>query len=109
MTPSGTSLGTGGYSSTGKRVFGARFRATTSGKRRGGHQYASTLSMYTMPPTHAVTLEEFETLAIDRLQLLKAIEMARARSIKGAELNDVIIKAADKHVKIRSLVKFCSR
>ena len=94
------SMGAGGYSSSGKRVFGSR---ATSGKRRGSHHHASTLSMYRMPPTHAVTLEEFETLAIDRLQLLKAIETARARGVKGAELNDLIIKSADKYVKIRSL------
>ncbi|EMG47025.1 PRI2 DNA primase large subunit [Candida maltosa Xu316] len=49
--------------------------------------YASRLSFYDLPPTQEITLEEFESWAIDRLKILIEIEscVARSKSLKEIE------------------------
>lgn len=49
--------------------------------------YASRLSFYDLPPTQEITLEEFETWAIDRLKILIEIEscLARSKTLKEIE------------------------
>lgn len=51
------------------------------------NQYNSRLSFYDLPPLEEITLEEFETWAIDRLKILIEIEscVARSKSIKDIE------------------------
>lgn len=46
--------------------------------------YTSRLSFYDLPPTQEITLEQFETWAIDRLKILIEIEscLARSKSLK---------------------------
>ncbi|KAK9890848.1 hypothetical protein WA026_012194 [Henosepilachna vigintioctopunctata] len=46
-------------------------------------QYPHDLNMYNTPPTGEITLEEFETLAIHRLQLLRTLEQ---NSLKGHKI-----------------------
>lgn len=47
-------------------------------------QYSNDLNMYNIPPMGETSLEEFETLAIERLQLLRTLEQA---SSKGHKIN----------------------
>ncbi len=49
------------------------------------------LSLYKTPPQDEITLDEFELLALDRLQLLRGIESLKMRGFDGDEYN---IKAA---------------
>lgn len=45
---------------------------------------------YDRPPTYDVTVEEFETSALDRLRILAEIESSAARNRTGEELRDFI-------------------
>ncbi|EQC39871.1 hypothetical protein, variant [Saprolegnia diclina VS20] len=56
------------------------------------------LSMYTEPPQSGVTLEQFEAYSIDRLQMLKTIEMQRLRGRDDAKLE----KAMHRYLPIRT-------
>jgi len=51
------------------------------------------LNMYTIPPTEASTVNEFEEYAFDRLRLLSTIDMARSKGVKGVKMNEMIQKA----------------
>ncbi|EOD09588.1 hypothetical protein EMIHUDRAFT_52656, partial [Emiliania huxleyi CCMP1516] len=53
------------------------------------------LSMYELPPAEPISVSEFEEFAYDRLRLLSTIELARAKGLKGAELEARIRKARD--------------
>ena len=44
------------------------------------------LSLYTTPPQHEISLDEFEQFAIDRLQVLKKLEMLKAQGARGLDL-----------------------
>jgi len=55
----------------------------------------SALSMYAEPPTEKLTVTEFEEYAFDRLRLLSTIDIARAKGLKGQELERTIRKARD--------------
>ena len=54
------------------------------------------LSLYNEPPQEELTLDEFERVALDRLQLLRAIEILNTRGFLGdefkAQLKPVSIK-----------------
>lgn len=54
---------------------------------KSGSLYSHRLSFYDLPPTSEITLEEFETWAIDRLKVLIEIEscVARSKSFKDTE------------------------
>ena len=41
--------------------------------------YPYRLNWYSVPPPYELTLDQFETYALDRLQILKAIESAQIR------------------------------
>ncbi|KAJ3414082.1 hypothetical protein HDV05_007116 [Chytridiales sp. JEL 0842] len=65
-------------------------------------KYPSRLSFYTDPPRTEVTLTDFETYALDRLKILKAIENAQVRN-KGAEETNKIIKTiSDKYLPLHA-------
>mmetsp|Transcript_17053 Transcript_17053/g.28519 ORF Transcript_17053/g.28519 Transcript_17053/m.28519 type:complete len:477 (-) Transcript_17053:443-1873(-) len=55
----------------------------------------SSLSMYPEPPTEKLTVTEFEDFALDRLRLLSTIDIARAKGLKGDQLEKTIRKARD--------------
>ena len=55
----------------------------------------SCLSMYSVPPTEKLSVTEFEEFAFDRLKLLNVIDMARAKGLKGTDLEKAIRKARD--------------
>eukprot|EP00029_Vermamoeba_vermiformis_P011416 TRINITY_DN6270_c0_g1_i1.p1 TRINITY_DN6270_c0_g1~~TRINITY_DN6270_c0_g1_i1.p1 ORF type:complete len:486 (+),score=96.10 TRINITY_DN6270_c0_g1_i1:8-1465(+) len=48
--------------------------------------YRLRYSMYEVPPTEKITLEEFEKFAIDRLKTLKALDNFRMAGARGAQL-----------------------
>lgn len=52
--------------------------------------YLSRLSFYDIPPLDEVTLEEFETWAIDRLKILVEIELCLARSKPVREIEALV-------------------
>jgi DNA primase large subunit len=53
-------------------------------------QHNSVLSMYRVPPQEELTLDEFELLSLDRLQLLRSIETLRTRGFDGPEFSEKI-------------------
>jgi hypothetical protein len=53
---------------------------------------------YHQPPTENITLEEFETCAIDRLYILTEIESCYARNRPFEELKKITKLQCDKHV-----------
>lgn len=53
---------------------------------------------YDRPPTEDITLEEFETCAIDRLYVLSEIESCYARNRPFEELRKITKLQCDKHV-----------
>lgn len=59
------------------------------------------MSLYVHPPREEVSLAEFETLAMRRIQLLKAIDAARAVNKRGAEFDALVKAACDKHMPFR--------
>ena len=60
------------------------------------------VSMYALPPTGEVSLEEFESSGIDRLRVLRGLEAARARGRKGEDLATHLQSLCDKHLKAGS-------
>lgn len=47
-------------------------------------------TLYMDPPTEELTLDQFELLSLDRLQLLRQIELLKARGFEERELNTKI-------------------
>lgn len=62
--------------------------SSSSSSRQSRRRVA--LSLYEEAPRHEITLNDFETLALDRLQLLKKIESAKLKKMNKAELNQAV-------------------
>jgi DNA primase large subunit len=61
------------------------------------------LSMYQEPPQVEVTLDKFESYSIDRLQMLKILELQRLRgSSNAAESQAKIEKSLNKYLPMRT-------
>ena len=58
------------------------------------------LCSYDVPPTFDVTIEEFETCALDRLRILAEIESSAARNRTAEELKDVVLKQSTKYLQL---------
>ncbi|KAI8482403.1 DNA primase large subunit [Branchiostoma belcheri] len=69
---------------SGKRTKKSRRTVTLTGGRNES-RYQHNLQFYTVPPNETVSLEEFETFAIDRLKVLKAVESAGIKYMKTSE------------------------
>jgi DNA primase large subunit len=54
-------------------------------------------SLYETPPTEEVSLDTFELYSIDRLRLLRDIEMLKARGFEDKELYSQILKAEHRY------------
>jgi DNA primase large subunit len=65
-------------------------------------QYSSTLNMYNQPPQDEVSLYEFETYALDRLTVLRAVEAAKIRCKTDEESNKYIDPILNKHLNLKS-------
>jgi DNA primase large subunit len=61
-------------------------------------QYPHRLSLYTQPPAYEITVEDFESLALARLELLRAVETAGIRNLKDDELAAWIRRYEQKHL-----------
>ncbi|KAN0123794.1 DNA primase large subunit [Russula decolorans] len=61
-------------------------------------KYQHRLSLYDRSPTEDITLEEFETCAIDRLYILSEIESCYARNRPFEELKKITKSQCEKHV-----------
>ncbi|KAF9567519.1 DNA primase, large subunit [Agrocybe pediades] len=64
----------------------------------GTLKYPSTLNFYDEPPLFDVSIEEFETCALDRLRILAEIESSAARNRTWDELKDVTSKQCRKYM-----------
>ncbi|KAH9050705.1 DNA primase large subunit [Lactarius hengduanensis] len=63
-----------------------------------GLKYPHRLSLYDQPPTEDITIEEFETCAIDRLRVLSEIESCYARNRPFDELKEITHSQSEKHI-----------
>ncbi|TPX50746.1 hypothetical protein SeMB42_g01232 [Synchytrium endobioticum] len=64
--------------------------------------YPYRLNLYRTPPSAELTLHEFETFALDRLQLLKALESCLLRNKKDDETKDYVDRIAKKYLPLGS-------
>lgn len=48
------------------------------------------LSMYSAPPSEELTIDEFEVMSLDRLQLLRGLELLKTRGYEGKEMMEKI-------------------
>ncbi|KAI0831416.1 DNA primase large subunit [Trametes gibbosa] len=64
--------------------------------------YPLQLNFYDKPPIYDITIEEFETFALDRLRVLAEIEASYARNRTFEELTKVIKAICDKYLPLRS-------
>lgn len=64
--------------------------ANVKTEKRAGLARTSLLSLYLVPPNEELTLDEFELLAVDRLQLLRSIDGLKARGFEEGQLNNKI-------------------
>lgn len=53
-------------------------------------RYPHRLNFYSLPPNHEVTIEQFESWAIDRLKVLAEIESSQARNRTYGETKDAV-------------------
>ncbi|KAF8844572.1 DNA primase, large subunit [Paxillus ammoniavirescens] len=81
-----------------RKPFGTkRAKAQTSGS-----PYPFRLNFYDKPPLYEVTLEEFETSALDRLRILAEIESSFARNRSWDELKNVTQTQCNKYLPLSS-------
>jgi len=64
------------------------------------------LSFYKSPPREEISIDEFENFALDRLQLLRAIEILRSRGIAGKEFKTEVERMERKLVPLRGVEIF---
>jgi DNA primase large subunit len=60
------------------------------------------VSLYDDAPQEELTLDEFELFALDRLQLLRGIEILQARGHDGKEFSDKLGVLETKHMPLRT-------
>ena len=80
--------------STGRLVFSENGR-----NHRLDLDYPFRLNFYLKPPPAEITIEEFEGFALDRLQVLRAIEAA---ALRNKDLKTELAQVLDQHLPLRS-------
>ena len=90
-------------------MFGARkARSKLASRKNFGPEvhreteYPTRLSFYTVPPLAEITVEEFQTWAIDRLFVLAELEAALYRNKTQAELAQLVRTLTDKYLPLSS-------
>lgn len=79
------------FRQTKRRTAGRRnFEEVSSFAESSRAVYPSRLSFYDLPPLEEITLEEFESWAIDRLKILIEIESCLARSKPLKDIETVV-------------------
>lgn len=76
-----------------KRVAERRVDAVKIGR---SNEYPHRLSLYSTPPLSEITIDEFESWAIDRLRVLTEVEAMQARG--ETEASSALRKVIDKHL-----------
>mmetsp|Transcript_16242 Transcript_16242/g.24464 ORF Transcript_16242/g.24464 Transcript_16242/m.24464 type:complete len:492 (-) Transcript_16242:202-1677(-) len=61
------------------------------------------ISLYEEPPQEEITIDEFETFALDRLQLLRGIESLKTRNIKGEEYTAKLKQLEEKYMPLKGM------
>lgn len=64
--------------------------------------YPSTINFYSVPPQDEVSMFEFETFALERLKVLRAVETARIRCKGEDEIKRFIEAVLAKHLDLKS-------
>ncbi|XP_013394623.1 DNA primase large subunit [Lingula anatina] len=62
-----------------------RLKAPKLSGDRDKSRFTHNLLFYTLPPKDVISLQEFEDYAVERLKLLKAVENAGAKHLKGSD------------------------
>ena len=65
-------------------------------------EYPTTLNFYHQPPTGTVTLNDFESSALDRLTVLIAIESARLRAKKDEDVMKLVERVLQDHLELKA-------
>ncbi|CAG8479863.1 2857_t:CDS:10 [Scutellospora calospora] len=80
-----------------------QFSTSETGEvKNHGLKYPFRLNFYNTPPIEEITTEEFETFALDRLQILKAIEGAMLRNKSEMQIADHIRDISNQYLPLHS-------
>ncbi|THH14337.1 hypothetical protein EW146_g5968, partial [Bondarzewia mesenterica] len=79
-----------------------RSRKAAEVETHSGLKYPHRLNFYDRPPLEDITIEEFETCAIDRLRVLSEIESCFARNRPYDELKAIAIAQCNKHLPLNA-------
>ncbi|CAB4422260.1 unnamed protein product [Rhizophagus irregularis] len=71
-------------------------------KRHHGTKYPHLLNFYSVPPTEEITIDEFESFAFDRLQVLKALEGAILRNKSEDDVKKYLEETSNKWLPLHS-------
>eukprot|EP01035_Chromulina_nebulosa_P022258 gene22258-28829_t len=63
------------------------------------------LSLYNEPPTEEISLDEFELYSLDRLQLLRSIEILKTRGFEGSDLISKINEVEKKYLPLNKAAR----
>ncbi|XP_046357002.2 DNA primase large subunit-like [Haliotis rufescens] len=83
----------------------------TRQRRPGGiksevkQKYAHPIQFYSLPPEETISLQEFEEFAVERLKVLKAVETASVRHVRGSTEYVAYLEKEIKNTKFKSLLK----
>ena len=65
------------------------------------------LSLYYEPPQQELTLDEFEMLSLDRLQLLRGLEALKNKGFEEHDFNSKLFEVNDAYIFCWSSLIFC--
>ncbi|XP_062578501.1 DNA primase large subunit-like [Saccostrea cucullata] len=82
--------------------FGVRRAKTSKSLKTGGKHR---LQFYKLPPTETISLQEFEEFAIERLKVLKAIENAGIRYMRGSDEYNALVEKEIKKTKLHRITR----
>ncbi|KAH9842643.1 DNA primase large subunit [Rhodofomes roseus] len=71
-------------------------------ENHGTRRYPHRLNFYDKPPLGDITIEDFETCALDRLRILAEIESSFVRNRSWDELKNITITQSDKFLQLNS-------
>ncbi|KNE56510.1 hypothetical protein AMAG_02312 [Allomyces macrogynus ATCC 38327] len=85
-----------------RRLRGTGAISATPDSATSTAQYPSRLNFYLVPPRDVVSVEEFETCALDRLRVLKALEAAQIRNKTEDDLKKVLDAAEEENLPLHA-------
>ncbi|PWN36574.1 DNA primase, large subunit [Meira miltonrushii] len=81
-----------------ERASGAGYPSVDRYATKGPRRYPFRLNFYREPPVSEVTIEQFETWAIDRLRVLAEIESSQARNRSYTEMKEIVTTQCKKYL-----------